>query len=160
VVVDVPDDELCDRTVGRGEIAADRLFEKMLLKSLFLDEGIEEKLPAFLILRRTVGVARTLGHVVPPLFIKLGEPLELGIELLGLPLLVLDRGLGLLHLERGIGFQLLLHEVSQFQHRSLEDLKALLELGSEDLLLGERLGLRKACHGSATVGKTRQRRKQ
>jgi hypothetical protein len=56
-------------------------------------------------------------------------------------LAVFEGGLGGFFLEGGVGLDLLLDEVAQFQDGSLKDLQALLELRSQNLLLGQALGL-------------------
>ena len=87
-----------------------------------------------------------MRHVIAPFLIELREFFKFRVELLRFTLLVLDFRIGVLHFEGGIPIQLLLDERAQFEHRHLQNLKALLELRCQNLLLAERLSLRESGH--------------
>jgi hypothetical protein len=94
----------------------------MLLERFLVGDRVEEKLAAFLVVLAAAVVAAVLGHVLAPLFIELGELIELFLEIVVvLARLFFRSGFGGLLFENRVGLQFLLHDVAQFQHRSLED---------------------------------------
>ncbi len=134
-VVDIADDQLRELAVGALQVAGVDLLDEMLLERFQAHDGIEKELPPLFLFRRAPGVALALRHIIAPFLIELRQAVELLLKLLVLLLLVFDRRLGNLLFQRRIRAQLLLDEIPQLQHRRLENLQTLLQLGCQNLLL-------------------------
>ena len=142
VVIDVADHQLGQSLVTGLEFRAVDLADEMLLERFLVGDGIEEKLPPFLVVVTAAVVAGVLRHVFAPLLVELGKLIELLFEIFVLLILFLGgRRLGRFFFEHRIGLQLLLHDVAQFEHRRLQDHEALLQLRGQDLLHRQVLGL-------------------
>jgi hypothetical protein len=122
------------------------LFEEVLLEGFLFDDRLEEELAPVLFQTGDTAVSRILGHVVPPFLVQLRQLLKFLPKLLLLLPPILRRRLDRFLLQGRIGLHFLLNQISQLQHGSLQNLQALLQLRSQNLLLGQGLCLRKSGH--------------
>ena len=111
-----------------------QLLPKVALQSFLAGDRVEEKLPSLLVFGVSRRIAYILGHVISPFLVQFGEPLELLLELpVVLGALFRVEGAGFLF-ENRIRLELLLNDILEFQSRSLQYMKALLQLWCEHLL--------------------------
>src|SRR5208283_4861814 len=106
----------------------------MQLQSLLARNRVEEKLASLFVFQVSGRIADILRHIVSPFLIEFGQPLEFLLELgvIIRSILVLDRTD--FFFQYRIGLKLLLNDVPEFQCRSLQYLKTLLQLRCEHLL--------------------------
>ena len=126
------------RAVSHAELLC-----QMVLQGHRGGEGIEHKLPLFLVLAGAWGPAGALLHIVAPFFIHRGEPAEFLVKSIIVEvffgLSVLEGNFRRLHFEDRVLLHFQLQHLPQFKDRSLQYIQTLLQLWRQPLLLTQLL---------------------